>query len=1622
MTAQAIARALRASAFGLFAVLGTIHAAQAQTAVSGAIAEDTRWTLAQSPYLVTADVTLVANAKLTIEPGVQVYFAPGRNLVVSAGAISAVGSAEAPILFSSKNVLDGLPSARGEWGQLRFLDGNRDADTRLDHVVVEHGHGLEFVAASARVDHVTLRANAGAAIRVDLRSSPVGVGNLASDNDLDAIAVPAGTIAGDLTWGLRGIQYLVASGAVAVGGAPVLASVSPQTAQVGETVDVTLSGSGLTGLDDLAFDRPGVTATLTGTPDASSAGARFVIAEDAAPGPLKLTARTDAGDVALEGAFSIAPRQPKLLSIAPTQVYLGQGDSVIDINGSAFVAGTEALLDGTPLSTTVVAPDHATAVVPSQSTTGTRQVSLRTPDSATPGSFFTTTSLPLQVLSPTLAVTPDVVNAQVGQVATFKVVLPYAAPAGGLVVNLSTSNLTVATVNAASVTVPAGATEKDFAVTAKALGTASVRASRSGYVQGSASLVVTLPPQLSFAPPVLNVAIGTALPATLQLAPAPTVDTVVTLASANPAIATAPTQLTVPAGSASMPLAIDGLALGQTSVTASTAGYGNGTLTVSVAPKAILLPSTAVVAPNATRTLALALNAPAPAGGLVVALSSSNPAVLTVPASVTVAEGQSSATIAGIAGVANGTAVLSASAGGFAAASTTFTVRTIYVYVSANSGVPTGMSVPVSVSISEAAPAGGIGVDLVLDKPALASLSSTHVDIPTGSTSANTVKPQLTALGTGTVRITPSAPGLTPFSADVSLIGPPVVSARYSNYGVVPSVGKGLILKNAYVSLSYPAPTALTVTLTSSQPDKVSVPATVSIPAGGTSVNFDVRGLELTTGTATITATAPGYDASATQMSIDVLPALPKVYYQDTIRTLTSAQDDIYVELGTERPTGQQVAAAPITVGFSLATAAPVGIVAGFTDGGSTIKSEFVIPAGGYYTYVYVSTPTSVGSYSVKAEIAGGGSVIGPVTQVVRPKLYFSTTTVKAVKGFKIYNSYYVTLQRETMGGTPATTVYLTSSDPSRLTVPDSVNFNSGQTSARFEIVGVDYADDAHPITIDASAAGYDSPAEKLMATVIDPVFVLDFNPTLAVGQERPYVWVNVTNGLDYVSAMAPVDVSLAVVDSDPAGIIPGIYAGSSGTEQVTTRQIYQNGSGTSFYLGSPTQLGSFRLQLTPVGYPGMVSGPIVVKPPRLYFDMTKTPVIGKSLQSRVCVYLQTESGAYLYSQAPLVVTVSSSDPGKVQAPAPFTIPAGSRGACDNLAGVELTNGTAVTVDASAPGFEPPLAKLSATVVPVTWKVWSFHSCGYFSCSSNQSAYYMTTPVFSGERYGPVYFTAFMNGVSANAGWGLAEATLPLSLIDATPAGLVPGFLGSDGVTAATGVRMPTGGNGTLYVDKPTQAGSYKIGVQLPDGSVVPSTAVTVIQDALVIGNGNATLQLGTNTTRDVRIRRSSSSVTGEILSAACVDTTRCTVVPATAPTKYSNSGAYADFTLTGVGEGQTLLSATLPSLPPKQVSVEVDKPVLQLFGMPATVAVGGTVDVIVALRTPDGTTLFPTASRTLTLTLSAPGIASVPATVTYPTGTNYVYVTIRGVAKGTVDVTVSEPGSYTRTGSVTVN
>ena len=56
--------------FGLVA----FSLARTQTDVSGTINENTIWTLASSPYIVTGSVTVLNGVTLTIDPGVEVKF------------------------------------------------------------------------------------------------------------------------------------------------------------------------------------------------------------------------------------------------------------------------------------------------------------------------------------------------------------------------------------------------------------------------------------------------------------------------------------------------------------------------------------------------------------------------------------------------------------------------------------------------------------------------------------------------------------------------------------------------------------------------------------------------------------------------------------------------------------------------------------------------------------------------------------------------------------------------------------------------------------------------------------------------------------------------------------------------------------------------------------------------------------------------------------------------------------------------------------------------------------------------------------------------------------------------------------------------------------------------------------------------------------------------------------------------------------------------------------------------------------------------------------------------------------------------------------------------------------
>ena len=98
--------------------------------VCGAIDSNTTWFSASSPYVITCDVSIAANATLTIEAGVVVQFQAGMSLIV-AGGLVADGLEGSPIIFESANAQ--IP---GSWDQIAYMDGSSGT---LDWVEVRHG-------------------------------------------------------------------------------------------------------------------------------------------------------------------------------------------------------------------------------------------------------------------------------------------------------------------------------------------------------------------------------------------------------------------------------------------------------------------------------------------------------------------------------------------------------------------------------------------------------------------------------------------------------------------------------------------------------------------------------------------------------------------------------------------------------------------------------------------------------------------------------------------------------------------------------------------------------------------------------------------------------------------------------------------------------------------------------------------------------------------------------------------------------------------------------------------------------------------------------------------------------------------------------------------------------------------------------------------------------------------------------------------------------------------------------------------------------------------------------------------------------------------------------------------
>jgi thermitase len=252
---------------------------------------------------------------------------------------------------------------------------------------------------------------------------------------------------------------------------------------------------------------------------------------------------------------------------------------------------------------------------------------------------------------------------------------------------------------------------------------------------------------------------------------------------------------------------------------------------------------TSVVGGNSS-TGTVTLSGPAPSGGFVVSLSSSNTNVATVPSTVTVPAGATSANFTvSTQAVSSATSVtITASAGGVSR-SATLTVNppssgvTLQSLTISPTSVVGGNSATGTVTLSGPAPSGGFVVSLSSSNTNVATVPST-VTVPAGATSANfTISTRAVSSATS-VTITASAGGV---SRSATLTVNPSPSVTLQSLTISPTNIVGGNTATGTVTLSGPAPAGGVVVQLRSSSSRASVPSTVTVPAGATSARFTIQ-------------------------------------------------------------------------------------------------------------------------------------------------------------------------------------------------------------------------------------------------------------------------------------------------------------------------------------------------------------------------------------------------------------------------------------------------------------------------------------------------------------------------------------------------------------------------------------------------------------------------------------------------------------------------------------------------------------------------------------------------------------------------------------------------------------
>ncbi len=649
-----------------------------------------------------------------------------------------------------------------------------------------------------------------------------------------------------------------------------------------------------------------------------------------------------------------------------------------------------------------------------------------------------------------------------------------------------------------------------------------------------------------------------------------------------------------------------------------------------------LAPST--VLSGGTSTGTVTLDGKAGPSGTVVTLTSANTSVATVPSTVTVASGATSATftVTSLSVVTVQTVDITAAANG-ASAKATLTVNpanltSVAIAPTAIVGgnTPTGGTV----TLGSAAPTGG----------ALVTLSSNNscVTVPGSVTVAAGATTGTFAVKTSGVDVSTQVTVTATYGATSKTGTITVIPAWPFTLAVAPAtvVGGGVTIVTATVGLIGQAgPSGTVVSLTSGNTAAATVPASVTVAAGATKATFTVTTKSVATSQSVLlTATALGKSATTT---LTVNPS--------NLQSVSIAPTTL---VGGNTPTGTVtlISAAPTggAVVLLSASSPSVKVPASVTVAAGATSATFAVPTAGVDANL---------SATITANL-GGATKTCSLTLLPAWILSVTSTPTTIAGGNTASGSANLIGQ----AGPSGTIVTLSSSNTAVASVPSTVTVSAGAVKAPF-VISTSAVLTTQTVTITGTALG--KSATVTLTVVPTGLASISVSPATLVGGNTPTGTVTLTGPAPTGGTV----VSLSSANSK--AVVPASVTVAAGAKTASFA-IPTSGVDTSTAIVLTATLGATSKTCTLTLLPAWPMTLTVT--PSTVTGGSATVVTGK-------IALNGRAGP-----SGIVVTLSTSDDSAASVPVTVTVPANSLSVTFVVTTHAVASTKVVTLTATAQG------------------------------------------------------------------------------------------------------------------------------------------------------------------------------------------------------------------------------------------------------------------------------------------------------------------------------------------------